>query len=101
MSSTRQTMIISGSELKQKSKKKVAPTATVDLSNVEDQWKEVLRFMDHWQIQPLKTKNAYTKSEVMEYLKVVFHKFTELDSVTTFERTKAEEYKEEAALLNQ
>jgi hypothetical protein len=49
----------------------------------------------------LKTKNAYTKSEVVEYLKVVFHKFTELDSVTTFERTKAEEYKEEAALLNQ
>lgn len=36
-----------------------------------------------------------------DYLRIVLQKFTELDNVTNFERRKADEYKEEAVLLNQ
>ena len=71
----------------------------IDLVSSEQDWKEVLRFLDHWSL-PLKSKQAYTKSEMLDFIHQVSNKFGEIESVTNFERRKAEEYKEEARLLN-
>mmetsp|Transcript_20706 Transcript_20706/g.19740 ORF Transcript_20706/g.19740 Transcript_20706/m.19740 type:complete len:142 (+) Transcript_20706:672-1097(+) len=66
---------------------------------VDQDLKDIQLFVEKWGLS-VKFKNAYTRSEVAALVKQVDEKVAELDQVTSYERKKADEYKEEVRLLN-
>lgn len=71
------------------------------MASEQELWKEILKFFNHWLIPPIKLKTTYSKSEMLDLIRVMINKMGELDRVTNYERSKAEEYKEEGILLNE
>ncbi len=59
-----------------------------------------MQTLDQWGI-PLKSKNAYTKTEIIELIRQFDLRFNEIEKVLQFERKKGLEYKEEARLINE
>ena len=82
-----------------------APISKIDLvtsmANEGEVWKEMMKFFNHWLIPPIKLKNAYTKSEMIDFIRIMINKIGELDRVTNFERSKTDEFKEESNILNE